>query len=246
MNYQVRLLSFGEVWGEAFNLYMDNFFPLSIIAALSYIPYFFITFPANAQDPQPSDMLYFLIFIALSMMLSSLSSALMLEYVSKRYLGKSQTLSDYLNSVLPIIFPIMGLSLLIAMIVGIGMVALIVPGVFCALALSIAVEILIVERKGVMHAIARSFHLTKGEKGEIFMFTLLIMVLTFAFQQLLTMIFKALNVAQLEQLVLMISQILLAPLGASIFILVYFNIRIKKEGFHLEHMVEQFPDTTSE
>lgn len=252
MKYQIRQLSFGEVWGEAFNLYMDNFFPLSIIAALSYIPYLFFKFnpPADPNNPDPGTMLTFFLFIVLSMILSSISSAFMLEYVSKRYLGKTQTLNQYLNSVIPLIIPIMALSILIALIVGVGMLALIVPGIFCALGLSIGIEILIVERKGVTDAISRSFYLTKGEKGEIFMFTVILAMLTFAFQHILRVLFEVINISNIivnmDQLIMMVGQILLAPLGASVFILIYFNIRIKKEGFDLEHMVDQFPDTPAE
>lgn len=252
MRYEIRKLSFGETWSEAFNLYIDNFFPLMLISFISNLPYLLIQYPQTATGAEtaadPMDILRSLLWIVFVMAVSSLSSALMLEFVSKKYLKKEQSVNQYINNALGMLGPILALSLLSAVIVGIGFIAFVIPGVYLALGLSLGAEVLIVERRRVMDAISRSLHLTRGKKAEIFMFVVIITIASFMVDKLVnTLLAPGGQISPgLYQVALLLVQTLLAPVGACVFILIYFNIRIEKEGFNLEHMADQFSSESGE
>ena len=69
--------------------------------------------------------------------------------------------------------PLLLLSLLVTLIVSVGLVLLIVPGIILYLALSVTAPVLIVERPGIVGALRRSFELTSGSKGQILLLVLI-------------------------------------------------------------------------
>lgn len=251
MKYEIRKLSFIETWTEAINLYLDNFVPLFMIALISAFPVIMISQPSQAQGAElPIETAVFDLFIWFIVLigLSTLSAALLIEFISKKYLKRQQTPAQYIQNVLLYIFPIMGLAIIQAVVVTLGFMAMVVPGVYLALALSLAVETLIIERKGVIESMKRSFFLTRGKKMEIFFFTLVLTLVSLVLEKVLDLIFSVVDQSQMavniETINMLFAQALLAPLAACIFILIYFNCRIEKEGFDLEYMVEQFTSGT--
>jgi hypothetical protein len=253
VKYEIRKLSFVETWTEAINLYLDNFVPLFMIALISAFPLIMISQPSQAQGaeiPMDTAVLDFFIWFIVLVGLSTLSAALLIEFISKKYLKRQQTPAQYIQNVLQYIFPIMGLSILQAVVVTLGFMAMVIPGVYLALALSLAVETLIIERRGIIESMKRSFFLTRGKKLEIFFFTLALTLVSFVLEKILDFIFSVVDRSQMavdiETINIILTQALFAPLAACVFILIYFNYRIEKEGFDLEHMVEQFSTDISE
>lgn len=247
MKYEIRKLSLVETWAEAINLYLDNFVPLFIIALISAVPVIMVPQPSQAQGveiPMETAVLDFFVWFILLIALSTLSAALLIEFISKKYLKQKQTPKQYIQNVLLYIFPIMGLTIIQAVVVTLGFMAMIIPGIYLALALSLAVETLIIERKGIIESMKRSFFLTRGKKLEIFFVTLVLTLVSFVLEKVLDFIFSMVDPSQMavnmETINILFSQALLAPLASCVFILIYFNSRIEKEGFDLEHMVEQF------
>jgi len=72
---------------------------------------------------------------------------------------------------------LVGLSLLLAIAVGIGLVFLIVPGVMIYCATSVAVPVLMEERCGVFGSIERSRALTRGSRWPIFALVVLLWII---------------------------------------------------------------------
>ncbi|MGD2088097.1 MAG: hypothetical protein PVH61_18100 [Candidatus Aminicenantes bacterium] len=247
MKYEIRKLSFVETWTEAINLYLDNFVSLFMIALISAFPLIMISQPSQAQGaeiPMENAAISLFIWLIALVSLSTLSAALLIEFISKRYLKRQQTPAQYIQNVLLYIFPMMGLAVIQAVVVTLGFMAMVIPGVYLALALSLAVETLIIERKGVIESMKRSFFLTRGKKLEIFFFTLVLTLVSLVLEKVMDFIFSMVDRSQMavnvESINILFTQALLAPLAACVFILIYFNYRIEKEGFDPEHMVEQF------
>lgn len=251
MKYEIRKLSFIKTWIEAINLYLDNFVPLFMIALISALPVIMVSQPSQAQGaeiPMETAVLDFFIWFIVLIGMSTLSAALLIEFISKKYLKRHQTTGQYIQNVLLYIFPIIGLAIIQAVVVTLGLMMMVIPGVYLALALSLAVETLIIERKGVIESMKRSFFLTRGKKLVIFFFTLGLTLVSFVVEKVLDFIFSVVDQSQMavniETINLLFTQALLAPLAASVFILIYFNTRIEKERFDLEHMVEQFASSS--
>jgi hypothetical protein len=243
MKYELRRLSFGETLGQAFNLYFDNFVPLFLISLVSTLPLIVFTFIRIESGMYYSES---------NRVVNTLCTALTIELISKRYLKQHQCIGTYVRNVLPFILPIVGLSILEVIIIGLGFVAFLLPGVYLFLGLSVAVQVLIVERKRVMESISRSFVLTRGRKLEIFGYFLIVIIVL---KQILIDILLVpkvfyplignMDTAFSTKLILAngvyyLVQVLFNPISACLFILIYFNLRIEKEGFDLEHLVDQF------
>jgi uncharacterized membrane protein len=61
-----------------------------------------------------------------------------------------------------------GLSILVSVFVGLGFILLVVPGIMIAIALSVAMPSLVIEKIGISASIKRSRQLTKGNRWRIF------------------------------------------------------------------------------
>jgi hypothetical protein len=81
---------------------------------------------------------------------------------------------------LRLIVPMVLLSILIGIVITLGLLLLIVPGIIFALALVVAGPVLIAERPGIIDSMHRSADLTRGSRGRIFLLFLIYMVALFA------------------------------------------------------------------
>ena len=83
---------------------------------------------------------------------------------------------------------------------------------------------------------------------EIIAFWLILVLVNFAARKVMEVVYTL--ISQLDAIIqtkLILAytlahlvDILITPIGACIFILIYFNLKIEKEGFDLEHLVDQF------
>ncbi len=90
--------------------------------------------------------------------------------------GGKASFGDCLSTGLSVALPLIGLAIITAIGIALGMILLIVPGIILALMWSVAVPALVVERVGVFEALGRSNALTKGAKGKIFGLAVIIIV----------------------------------------------------------------------
>ncbi len=82
-------------------------------------------------------------------------------YVTK---GKDQfTLADVWAEVKRFMFPVIGASLVVGLITGIGFIFCIVPGIWLGVSLSLTILILVYEENGFSYSLSRSFNLTRED-----------------------------------------------------------------------------------
>ena len=81
--------------------------------------------------------------------------------------GRRASFGECLATGLHVFLPLIGLSILFSIGVGIGFVLLFVPGIILLLMWAVAVPALVVERTGVFGAFGRSAELTKGSRWKI-------------------------------------------------------------------------------
>jgi len=91
--------------------------------------------------------------------------------------GTRATFGESLSAALRVLLPLIGLSLLWAIGVGIGFVLLIVPGIILLMVWAVAVPALVVERGGIFAAFSRSAELTKGARWKIFGLCIVLLVI---------------------------------------------------------------------
>ena len=105
--------------------------------------------------------------------------------------GKQVVFGDSLGTGLRVVLPLIGLAIVVAIGVMLGLILLIVPGVILWLMWSVAVPSLVFERRGVFGSLSRSSELTKGAKGTVFGIFIVVVIAYW----LLSMIFNVVGLA---------------------------------------------------
>jgi hypothetical protein len=123
---------------------------------------------------------------------------------------------------------LIGLALLIALVVGVGFILLIIPGIIFLVFLAVAVPAFIVERLGVTGSMSRSWGLVRGQ----WWFTLLVIVVTALLTGVVSGILTAIGRGNffLYWIMSSIAQIITAPFTALVLVLLYFDLRVRHEG----------------
>ena len=260
MNYDLKPLTLGNMIGKAFNIYFDNFIPLIIITLLIRIPSFllqvFFTTQAvsdlrtSLNDLNWTNSLLYLVkyyaTILLALILSLIESGLIIKIIAKKYLKQEIIMQTLVKELVPLIFPLIGLSLLNVLILIAGFLLLIFPAIIFSVGFMFASAILVLEEKGIIASLKRSWALTKKIRGRTFgyimVMAIIIYAITFGFQFLfksITAILGDVNFYIYSAQSYIIAA-LTSPLSASFTVLLYFNIRIEKEGFAVEHLTNEF------
>jgi uncharacterized membrane protein len=136
--------------------------------------------------------------------------------------------------------------------VAVGFFLLIVPGIILALMWALTIPVAVLEHKGLRDSVSRSAVLTKGHRGRVFLLGLLFAVLTiavymvweipiFGFIALMTRDHKVTSFPLWTQfavpLCTFLSQCLVGPLLTIGLSLLYYDERVRKEAFDLQHMM---------
>jgi hypothetical protein len=173
--------------------------------------------------------------------------------VSQLHLGRSISIGEAFAGVKGRIF-----SLALIMIgtwvgVGVGFMLLIVPGIILVLMWALTIPVAVIEDKGLRDSVSRSAELTKGHRGRVFVILLLFLVLTYAAILLWEIPILAVigitarahrgavGVPLWTQVAIPLgtffSQSLVGPLMTIAISLMYYDERVRKEAFDLQHMM---------
>lgn len=127
----------------------------------------------------------------------------------------------------------------------------------CRLALWIPTAML--ENVGAVSSFQRSVHLTQGFALQIFLIYLLVGVLTYAAILIFQLPFFAIatraaaahqalpfGITVLQHLGAFISQVLVGPIGTIAISLMYYNLRVRKEAFDIQHLMNSLPASPSQ
>jgi hypothetical protein len=136
------------------------------------------------------------------------------------------------------------------LLIGLGFPLLMVPLIILLCRMAVSIPAAMLEDLGAVRAIERSVHLTKGHVMQIFVIFLLVVVATYVAILVLQMPLLILMMASaaahktpsfglqvLQQLAAFVSQVLVGPIGTIAFSLMYYNLRVRKEAFDIQHLM---------
>jgi hypothetical protein len=168
--------------------------------------------------------------------------------VSEFYLGNEITVGQAYKFVLPKLLTLIGAGFLVGLIVWLGFIMCIVPGVIFGLWFALTTPSIIVENLRATKGMSRSKALASGNLGKIFCVGFLVILITWAISiplswaglilSRLLFVKNYLLVSFINQLFSLVGQILATPIGAAAFILIYYDLRIRKEGFDLQMLAQ--------
>jgi len=163
--------------------------------------------------------------------------------VSSVYLGETPTVGGSLAFAASRLLPVIGLSILYFIGIIPAFLALFIPGVWLSVAWSMSYPALLSEGIGPVAALGRSFRLVRGRWwptfGALFVMYLLVAVVS----GILGVLFGATLVAATDNeavaatvytIVNTLSSMITLPLVAAVLTIIYFDLRVRKEGFDLQ------------
>jgi hypothetical protein len=263
-------MSVGRILDRTFTIYRHNFVRFITIVALVQVPIGLISLlfiadtyrgvPQGATDslgqsttPEITAEPIVIIFTALIAGLlvlvgNMLCQAALTKSVSESYLNREISVGQAYRFVLPKLLTLIAASLVVGLVVGVGFLLLVVPGVIFSLWFYLTTPCIVVEGCGAFGGMSRSRALVSGNLGKVFLVGLLVIVTTWVIGIPLGMIGRLcmmllvgdnmMLAAFVRQCANVIAQILAVPIGASAFILLYYDLRIRKEGFDLEMLAQ--------
>ena len=254
----LRPLSTSELLDRTFHLYRNNFL---VFLGITAIPQLFIL----ALQLGGAAMLWGRQAIGAgatavvagigSYVAIEVSHAATIMAVSNLHLDRPTSIGSSYSAAKSSLLRVIGITLGVGIASGIGLILLIVPGIYLFLMWSLAIPVTVLEGGGLNASTSRSTVLTTGSRGRIFVIYFLILVLTFIVALVLQFVLllplgimmgvidmhdPTATIALTQALQAVggfISTSLVGPLISIALTLIYYDQRVRKEGFDLQLMM---------
>jgi len=261
----LRPMTLGEVLDRTFTLYRERFLLFVGIATLPNLVMLLFRFgvllitrnPLGDGQPNLTSpgmvggvIVGMLGGAVLLMILIGVTQAATVAAVSELFLGRETTVRGAYAAAKPHIGTVIGIMILSGLATGIGLLLLIIPGIYLACRLAVSVPVSVVENESPVASMERSMELTRDYAGQMFLLLLLVMVLTYVVAMMLQLpVFffaitaamakrqVSLGVASYSYIAEFASQVLVGPIGTISAALMYYNLRVRKEGFDIQHLM---------
>jgi glycerophosphoryl diester phosphodiesterase family protein len=253
----LRPLTIGELLDRTFFYYRRHFVLFVGIAALPSALLLVVQLAMVFVKPMRGSLVttvLSLLMVFVYLVTTTLAHGATVVAVSQILLERETNVAEAFNSIRPRIGELIIISINVGVRVLLGALLLIVPGVLLALRYSLAIPVAVLEETGVSDSLSRSATLTKGHRGRILLVYFLLFVLIIIgtmLWPLLTMFVAGLLSSSVGagaspvwmQVVLQfgsfVTESLLSPIMTIALTLVYYDERVRKEAFDLEHMMRQ-------
>ena len=257
----LRPLSLGDILDRTFSLYRRHFL---LFVGIAGIPQLLVLafslgqtlFSWNTTDILTGTrnvgvgVLVLLVYLVLALFALLFSQGGTLLAVSELYLGRTTTIAEALRRVSDDLWPLFGIAILSGLAILGSLLLLIVPGIYVACRLLVCVPAALIEKRSPREAFSRSFDLTKDFAGRAFVILVLFVVLTYAASLLFTVpttIALAVRAGGANmirfwtaatQVGSAIGSILITPILRIATAVFYYDLRVRKEGFDLQFMMD--------
>ncbi len=237
----LRPLSVGEIIDASFQVYRRHFSALATIVLLcSGLPMLLQIYMRTASGPHLG---LSLVYAVLALVLGLISTGATVFVVSESYLGRGITAGDALARATPFVWPLILASLAMGIVVLIGLLLFVVPGLIAVCGLAVTVPALVVESLGPTAAMGRSWALTQGHRLRMLgLFVVIFILLVVPYLAVMGVFgVVAATVGGGSAMILLVGvviaailQLLLSPLYQAALVIAYYDLRVRKEGFDLE------------
>jgi hypothetical protein len=261
-------MTLGEVLDRTFKLYRSNFWLFAGIIALPFLALLVINIgvaglgigtgrAVAGRLPSPGLLAGMigggLTFGLLYVFLLGAAQAATVFAVSDLYLGRPTGLRECYKRVGAKAIRVILILILTGLTVMVGFLLLIIPGFILMCRTAIAVPVSMLEDTKSIRSIERSMELTKGYSGQVFIIFLMVWVLTWIVAMIFQTPFAFLMQTQhvsfgallLQHLSGFVSQVLVGPIATIAFSLMYYNLRVRKEAFDIQHLMASLGPSTS-
>ena len=253
---QLRPLSIGEILDAGFKLFRNRFATLMGCVLIPFVPLTILgtilvasadenAFDVNAPaSDSGSALVANLIDNIVSGAAAAVAIAACFRVISGAYLGERTGVGSSLRYGLSRLPALIVAYIAMYIAVAIGLVLILVPGIFLAVKWSMTFAVIVAERAGPFRAMGRSWTLTRGHWWRTFGTLAVVGLLAFVLTVVLFAAFGAfiatsdsiseLTVAVLTVLISVVVLTATYPLVAAIVAVLYYDLRVRTEGFDLQ------------
>lgn len=234
-----------EIIDAAFRLLGQHYARLAAISVTAMLPLIIVRFFTTSTQPTLADIPLYLLVLGVSFICGNVAEAATVIAVSDSYLSGSVDIAGALAATLSRILSVLVLAILRLVLIFVAMVALVFPGIYVGVRTFAAMPSLLLERLSPTDAIGRSWRLADGSFWRVFGTMVLAFVIFYVLFILATMVVGIVAtmsgfrgspvVAALESVL----TALLYPVVAVVITLLYYDLRIRREGFDLEIMAKE-------
>jgi hypothetical protein len=258
MKYALRPLTIAELLDRTFAFYRSHFVLFLGIAALPNLLPLVLSLALITARPTNTNFTFAIASTLLTAFLylvtAAFSQGATIVAVSRIQLDQPTSVGEAFSTIRHRVGELVLLTLNIGIRVGLALLLLIVPGIILGLMYALAVPVAVLEGRGIRASLTRSSELTKGHRGRIFLIYFLLVTLTI----IISLIWQApLGVALamagpaarnpqsvmwfqvLSQFGGFLTRSLVGPVLTIALAVLYYDERVRKEAFDLEHMMRQ-------
>ena len=246
MAYEIRPMSVGEILDTGIRLLRNHFSLLVAISATAYVPLgiaqFGFALIGSGADQEHSAAILMPIVIVIGLMALIIvvaipvSATAMTMALGDLYVGRPTSVGKALGQSWSILLPVVGTGLLSSILVGLGMLFFIIPGIYLIFAYWVSSQVMVLERVFGMAALKRSSELMTDNKWRGFVIGLVVVALISVVSGGATWALSA-----CPTLNAVASTIVGAATYAFLYavnVVFYFDVRCRREAFDLEHLAQ--------
>ncbi|MGD8453827.1 MAG: hypothetical protein PVJ57_18590 [Phycisphaerae bacterium] len=262
---ELRPMGIGDILDATFRLYKGRFLSFLVIALVAYLPYMLYTLgvklaagspevqsiPLDTYSPEDLEqmpmpempvvpmLLGLLGTMIFTLIVLPLAQAALMHSISGAILGERMSAGTAFQRAAGRLFPLLGTQFLVGIVLLLGYVLLIVPGIIFTMWFLIVAPVVVLERMSGAGAMSRSKELMKGNLRKGFAIVFLLWLLAMAIVYGGTFAFQALGLPYfLLEVCLLLMQAVVLPIQMAPIILLYYDLRVRKEAFDLQRLAE--------
>ena len=232
----------GDVLVRTWNVLSRHLVTFLLLCFIAELPSLILSFVLPAQQLGRSYWAQLGVQLGTSivhLVLSSLAQAMVVYAAFQDLRGRTVSAAESASHGLSQLVSVIGLSILVGIVVGIGMVLLIIPGLIAITALAVALPVCVVERDGPSSSMRRSANLTSGHRWPIFGVAFAVGVISIAVGYLIAVALGRTNTTTITTLTWVWTTILLSFQSVYAAIL-YHDLRATSEGIGVEEIAAVF------
>ena len=247
----VIFFSPGSVIRRSISILMAELPLFLSLTGLVYLPFVALVLLGTLMDT--SVMMYSVVAgYIISLICQPLATAALIHGVFRRLRGERASLGDSLQTGLSRFFPVLGFSFLSTLLISIGSLLCIIPGIIMSCVLYVGLPVVVVESQGPIDAIRRSDGLTTGFRWGIFGLLIVVGLTQFALNTGvsfgLSMFGLGFDVTAssmqttmiISQLITYLSQILTTALSGVFVAVAYHDLRVSRDGIDSDDLISVF------
>lgn len=234
----LRARSTSEIVDAAFALYGRHVVPYTVVTAIAYSPVLILSLLIPGfRDPQtPSDLIGLVPLYIVSIISASLVSGVIMHMGSDAYLGREPDVGRTVRAVAPRVPSLIVATVLWIFLIGLGMLFFLFPALYVVARFFPVSQAVVLEHKGPFAALGRASELTKGRKGHVLLTLLLVFGIYIVLSMGVALMARAVGNATIGLVVSTLFSIFSQPIMNLVSMVLYYDLRIRGEGFDVEHM----------